>query len=56
MSKKSVPPKGKSPSVSNGDAKMGKGFKGSMGSKGRATPQGCDKLVKGRGNPPGSKK
>ena len=49
--KKSVPPKGKSPHVSK-EAKMGSGFKYSKGSKGRATPSGCDKTIKARGNPP----
>lgn len=51
--KKSVPPKGLSPSVSK---KAKSGFKYGTGPDGRAKPSGCDKVGTTRGNPPQGKR
>lgn len=52
---KSVPVKGTNVKVKQHDATLGANTKYSMGSAGRAKPNGLDKVVKARGNPPGSK-
>ncbi len=52
---KSVPVKGTGVKVKQHNATLGANTKFSMGSGGRAKPAGCDKVVKARGNPPGSK-